>query len=283
MIRAEQLWRFTRLHDYVAGDFMWTGIDYLGEVHWPAKNTSCGPIDLCGFPKDEYYFYQSQWTDAPVLHLFPHWTWPGREGEVIPVICYTNCDSVELFLNDRSFGEQTMSFPHYGMDPSKSWGEQGFAFFLRPTTANLHLRWTVPYEPGVLAAVGMRDGAAVCRHEIATAGAPERTDLSADRVAIAADGRDVVHLAVRVLDRQGHLVPDADDPIAFDVQGPGRLIGVDNGDPLSHESFQSNQRAAFHGLCLAIIQSTCEPGPIQVTARAPGLAPGHATIHAEAP
>jgi len=278
MIRAEQLWRFTRLYDYVAGDFMWTGIDYLGEVRWPAKNTSCGPIDLCGFPKDEYYFYQSQWTDAPVLHLFPHWTWPGREDEVIPVIAYTNCDSVELFLNGRSFGAQVMSFPRYGMDPGKGWGEQDFASFVRPTTADLHLRWTVPYEPGVLKAVGMRGGEVVCTQEIATAGAPAQVELTTDRAAIAADGRDVVHLTVRVLDAQGHLVPDADDPITFAVQGPGRIIGVDNGDPFSHEPFQSHQRRAFHGLCLAIVQSTVCPGEIEVTASAPGLAAGHVVI-----
>jgi beta-galactosidase len=123
MIRAEQLWKFTRLHDYVAGDFMWTGIDYLGESRWLGKNTLCGPIDMCGFAKDEYYFYQSQWTDMPVMHIFPHWTWPGHEGEVIPVICYTNCDSVELYVNGKSFGEQVISFPRYGMEPSKGWGE----------------------------------------------------------------------------------------------------------------------------------------------------------------
>jgi beta-galactosidase len=278
MIRAEQLWKFTRLYDYVAGDFMWTGIDYLGEVRWPAKNTSCGPIDLCGYPKDEYYFYQSQWTDDPVLHLFPHWTWPGREGEVIPVICYTNCDSVELFLNDRSFGVQVMSFPRYGMDPSVGWGEQDFASFVRPTTADLHLRWTVPYEPGVLKAVGLRGGEVVHTQEIATAGVPARVELIADRAAIAADGRDVVHLTVRVLDALGRLVPDADDPIAFAVQGPGRILGVDNGNPVSHEPFQSNQRRAFHGLCLAIVGSTLCPGEIEITASAPGLAAGHVAI-----
>ena len=157
MIRAAQLWKFTRLYDYVAGDFMWTGIDYLGEVRWPAKNASCGPIDLCGFPKDEFYFYQSQWTTEPVLHCFPHWTWPGREGQVIPVVCYTNCDSVELFLNGRSYGVQAYAFPRYGMDPSKDWGEQTPSLpAVRPTTADLHLSWTVPYEPGTLKAVGTR-------------------------------------------------------------------------------------------------------------------------------
>jgi beta-galactosidase len=279
MIRAEQLWKFTRLYDYVAGDFMWTGIDYLGETRWPAKNTSCGPIDLCGFPKDEFYFYQSQWTDKAVMHLFPHWTWPDREGKVIPVICYTNCDSVELLLNDKSFGEQVLSFPRYGMDPSKGWGEQDWMSFVRPTTADLHLRWTVPYEPGVLKAIGKRNGEVICEQEVVTAGPAAQVKLVADREAIAADGHDVVHLTVQVLDAQGHPVPTAGDLITFDVQGPGRIIGVDNGDPVSHEPFQADQRRAFNGLCLAIVQSTTTPGTLQITASAPGLVAGSAIVH----
>ena len=278
MIRGEQLSKFTRLYDYVAGDFMWTGIDYLGESRWPAKNASCGPIDLCGFPKDEFYFYQSQWTDEPVMHVLPHWTWPGHEGQVIPVICYTNCDNVELLLNGRSFGEQVLSFPRYGMDRSKGWAEQDWASFARPTTADLHLRWTVPYEEGTLKAIGKRGGKVVCEQEIATAGASAQVRLTADRETIAADGQDVVHLTVEILDGRGHLVPDADDLIAFDLQGPGWIIGVDNGNPVSHEPFQSNQRRAFHGLCLAIVQSTTTAGTLQVTASAPGLAAATVTV-----
>jgi beta-galactosidase len=278
MIRAAQLWKFTRLHDYVAGDFMWTGIDYLGEVSWPAKNASCGPIDLCGFPKDEYYFYQSQWTDEPVLHLFPHWTWPGREGQVIRVVCYTNCDSVELFLNERSYGVQAYAFPRYGLDPGKDWGEQSHFPPVRPTTADLHLSWTVPYEPGTLKAVGTREGEVLCVREVVTAGAPARIDLSADREAIAADGRDVVHLTVRILDAAGNPAPAADDLVTFQVRGPGQIIGLDNGNPLSHEPFQSNRRRVFNGLCLAIVQSSTEPGTIEVTASAPGLEAGCVTV-----
>jgi beta-galactosidase len=278
MIRAEQLWKFTRLYDYVAGDFMWTGIDYLGESRWPSKNSSSGPIDLCGFPKDAFYFYQSQWTEEPVMHIFPHWTWPDREGEVIPVICYTNCDSVELFLNGSSFGEQVLSFPRYGMDPSRGWGEQDWGSFARPDTADLHLKWTVPYAPGVIKAVGKRNGEVVCQEEIVTVGAPSRIRLTADRDVITADGRDVVHLVVQVLDAEGHPVPTADNLITFDVKGPGRIIGVDNGDPASHEPFRSDQRRLFNGLCLAIVQPTGTPGMLEVKGSAEGLAADAVTV-----
>ncbi|MDF1512895.1 MAG: glycoside hydrolase family 2 TIM barrel-domain containing protein [Anaerolineae bacterium] len=280
MVRAEQLWKFTHLSDYVAGDFMWTGIDYLGESRWPSKNSSSGPIDMCGFPKDAFYFYQSQWTGAPVMHIFPHWTWPGREGQVIPVICYTNCDSVELFLNGTSFGEQVYAFPRYGMDPSKGWGEQDWMSFARPSTADLHLRWTVPYTPGVLKAVGKRNGEVVCEQEVVTAGPPSQIHITADRETIAANGRDIVHLTVKALDAAGNFVPTADNLITFEVQGTGHIIGVDNGNPASHEPFQANQRQLFNGLCLAVIQSTRQPGTITIQASAPGLSAAEVTIHA---
>jgi beta-galactosidase len=197
---------------------------------------------------------------------------------VIPVICYSNCDSVELFLNGRSFGEQVLAFPRWGMDRSKGWAEQDWASFVRPTTADLHLRWTVPYEAGTLKAIGKRNGEVVRECEIVTAGAPAQIRLNADRETIDADGQDVVHLTVEILDDRGHLVPDADDRIAFDLHGPGWIIGVDNGNPVSHEPFQSNQRRAFHGLCLAIVQSTTTAGTLQITASAPGLEADSVTV-----
>jgi beta-galactosidase len=186
-----------------------------------------------------------------------------------------------LFLNGRSYGVRAYAFPRYGLDPSKDWGEQRHFPAVRPTTADLHMSWAVPYAPGTLKAVGTREGEVVCTREIVTAGPPARIDLSADRETIVADGRDVVHLQVRVLDVEGHPVPTADDLITFDVRGPGRILGVDNGNPLSHESFQSNQRRAFNGLCLAIVQSTAEPGTIEVTASASGLEAGYVTVQAQ--
>jgi beta-galactosidase len=280
MLRAELLWKYTRSRDFVAGDFLWTGIDYLGEAQWPHRSSSSGVLDLCGFPKDGYYFYQSQWTEEPVLHLFPHWTWPGHEGEVIPVFCFTNCESVELLVNGRSWGEKSFTYAHYGFDTGKGWAEQSHVPPVLPTTADLHLAWDVPYEPGIVRAVGRRDGRVVCDREVVTAGGPVQVELTADREAIAADGRDVVHLTVRVLDRDGNLVPMADNLIEFAVEGEGRIIGVGNGNPASHEPFQASSRRTFNGLCLAIVQAATTPGAIEVTARAEGLAEGSVRIEA---
>jgi beta-galactosidase len=251
---------------------MWTGIDYLGETRWPHKSASFGVIDLCGFPKDGYYFYQSQWTASPMLHIFPHWNWEGSEGQVIPVLCYTNCDSVELFLNGKSFGVKSYVFPMRGLDGTKGWGEQDFRRRQHPTTADLHLSWDVPYEPGILRAVGMKDGELACVQEIITAGTPARLELTADRQSLRADGQDVAHLTVRVLDEAGRFVPDGDQTIVFTIEGAGAILGTDNGDPASHEPFQSNQRQTFHGLCLAIVQAGDGAGQIRVRVASPGLA-----------
>ncbi len=286
-VAVEQLWRFTRVHDYVAGDFLWTGIDYLGETRWPHKNASCGVLDLCGFPKDGYYFYQSQWTEEPMVHLLPHWTWPGREGEVIPVLCFTNCETVELLLNGRSFGEKSYAFPLRGMDRSRTWDEQASAGqspvrdpVRRPTTGDLHLTWDVPYQPGTLRAIGRRGGREVCVEEVSTAGAPLRLVAEPDRTRLWADGRDVCHLTVKVCDDRGVLCPEADCLVRFSVAGVARLIGVDNGRPDSHESFQAKERRAFRGLCLAVVQSTGAVGAIAVQVSSEGLASSAVELHA---
>jgi beta-galactosidase len=277
MIAAEQLWRFTRTYPYVAGDFMWTGFDYLGESRWPRRSAASGVFDTCGFPKDGFSFYQSQWTDRPMLHLFPHWNWRGREGAVIPVLCYTNCDGVELFLNGKSFGEKSCRFPRQGMTGY-------FPHFDEPpidvTTSDLHLFWDVPYEPGCLTAVGTIKGKSVCERRQVTTGDPARIDILPDRTVIRADGTDISHLTVRVVDGEGITVPTADNLIGFEVSGKGTLVGVDNGNPESHESFKGNLMRAFNGLCLAIVQSTQSPGRIPIEARSQGLASG--VVHVDA-
>jgi len=266
-VNAEQLWKFESTYDYVSGDFMWTGIDYLGEARWPGKGSSAGVIDSCGFEKDGYYFYQSQWTKEPMVHLFPHWNWKGREGQLIPVFVYTNCDSVELFINGRSAGVQGYQFPRYGME--ERYGNSPRRG-LR-TTSDLHLSWTVPWEPGTLRAVGSRDGKKVVDVEVATTGEAAAIELKADREVIRADRRDVGHVTVRIVDAQGRMVPDAAHEVTFEVQGEGRLIGLDDGDMQSHENYKATRRKAFNGMCLAIVQSGARAGAIRVAATAPGL------------
>jgi beta-galactosidase len=268
MIRAEQLWKFVATHDYVIGDFMWTGIDYLGESRWPNKNSSSGVINLCGFPKDGYYFYQSQWTDKPMIHLLPHWNWPGREGQFIPVLAYSNCDAVELFLNDKSLGEKRLEFPRQGN--SESWNHYDNPP-VNATTADLHLSWDVPYEPGVLKAVGRKNGQVVCTQEVRTAGKPAAIRLNVDREVIVAGDYDVAHVTVEIVDSAGIIVPIAENLVRFTVEGEGHLIGVDNGNPIDHDSFKADQRRAYNGRCLAIVKSTRRPGKIQLTAQSDGL------------
>jgi len=278
---TEQLWKFVRTHDYVAGDFMWTGIDYLGEAFGASRGATSGVIDTCGFPKDGYYFYQSQWSDAPVLHLFPHWNWKGREGVFVPVTCYTNCDSVELFLNGKSIGAKGYRFPRDGMHGRYGQYAPSPPGAIR-TTNDLHLTWDVPYEPGTLKAIGKKNGKIVER-EISTTGAPAAIGLSVDRGAIRADRRDVAHVTAQLLDAQGRVHPDADSEIAFEVQGPGTLIGVDNGNMADMAAdFKGKTSRAYHGLCLAIVQSTAAAGQIRVTATSAGLQPASVTVAAKA-
>jgi beta-galactosidase len=270
MIRAEQLWKFVALNDWFVGDFMWTGVDYLGESRWPRKNSTSGVLDLVGFPDDGYFFYQSQWTDEPMIHLFPHWNWEGREGQFIPVLAYTNVDAVELYLNDRFIGEKRVEFPRQGT--SGGWNS-----YERPpvlsTTADLHLSWDVPYEPGVLRAVGKRNREVVVTIEMRTAGAPAALRVSVDRTQIHAGIRDVAHVEVQVVDDEGVVVPASDHLVRFEVEGPARLLAVGNGNPTDHSSYQAPERRAFHGLLLVMIQSTDETGRVRVTALADGMEP----------
>ena len=278
---TEELWRFVRTHDYVAGDFMWTGIDYLGEAFGQLRGAGAGCIDSCGFPKDGYYFYQSQWTEKPVLHLFPHWNWKGREGQFLPVACYTNCDSVELFLNGRSIGVKGYAFPRYGMQGRYGQYAPAPAGAIR-TTSDLHLSWDVPYEPGTLRAVGMKGGKTAIEAEISTTSEPAAISLSADRDTIRADRRDVVHITLKVLDAQNRLHPDAENEIALRIRGEGRLIGVDNGNMADFFDFKGNRIKAFHGLCLALVQSNARAGQIWIEASAAGLKPASLALTARA-
>jgi len=275
-VDVEQLWKFVSTYDYVAGDFMWTGIDHLGEARWPMKGSSSGVIDTCGFKKDGFYFYQSQWTDKPVLHIFPHWNWEGKEGQNIPVTCFTNCDTVELSLNGRSLGVKGYEFPRLGMEGR--WGNLPDRIKVLRTTADLHLSWDVLYEPGALKAVGTKDGKIVATAEIYTTGQPTSIGLSSDRESIVTDQRDVAHVIAQILDDKGRVVPTADNEVTFEIDGAGSLVGTDNGDPANHEDYKSNHQKAFNGLCLAIVKSNGKPGQIQVRAVAPALQSADVTI-----
>lgn len=242
-ISARRCWQRVRDLDFVMGMFRWSGFDYLGETNlWPSRLANFGVLDTCGFPKDPYYLYQSLWTAAPMVHLLPHWTHHGKEGVVIPVVAYTNCDAVELFLNGRSLGTQLYE------------DEQ--------------LVWYVPYEPGRLRAVGRRKDAEVAEAEQVTAGPPAAVRVTPDKTVVQAGSDDVVHLEVDIVDAAGTLVPWADHTVAFEITGPARLIGVDNGDPLDLSPYKVSWRKAFRGKCLAIVQATAERGAVHLTAAA---------------
>jgi beta-galactosidase len=271
-IRVASLWRFVATHDYVIGDFTWTGFDYLGESRWPNKLSTSGALDTCGFKKDSFYFYQSIWTDAPMVHLLPHWNWPERVGRMVPVVAYSNCAVVELFLNGRSLGAKAREFPSQGS--AGSWN--GYALpQIEATTADLQFVWDVPYEPGELKAVGYdRHGAVVAGAEVRTAGPAASLEVTVDRSPLASDRRDVAHVTIRALDAKGVFVPLASNLLTFELSGPAKLIGLDNGDPASHASYQGSTRALFNGMALALVQATAQDGDVVLTVRADGLSPG---------
>ena len=274
MLQAERLWKWVALNDYFAGNFMWTGIDYLGESTWPFKGFASGAMDITGLPKDGYYFYQSLWTDRPVLHLFPHWNWPGRTGQMIPVLAYTNCNIVELFLNGRSLGEKRLEFPAQGT--SGGWNTYAQPV-VNPTTGDLHLSWDVPYEPGVLRAVGKRrDGVMACEAEVRTAGTPAAVRLVPDRDTITTGPGDVAHVTFEIVDLAGTVVPTADNLVSFTATG-GNILVVDNADLQDLDPSRTDRRHAFKGRGLAILRAQ-RPGVLRVSATADGLKPASVKV-----
>ena len=245
----EETWKIVKKYPFLSGIFIWTGWDYIGEptpYPWPAVSSYFGIIDLAGFPKDSYYMYQSEWTNKPVLHLLPHWNW--NPGEMVDALAYfNNADEVELFLNGKSLGSK------------------------RKTGDDLHVTWHVPFAPGTLKAVSRKGGKVVLTDEVRTAEGPARILLIPDRKVIRADGTDLSFVTVKVVDRNGTLVPRASNLINFDVSGAGFIAGVDNGSEISHESFKADHRQAFHGMALAIIQSRGKSGAIVLKASSSGL------------
>ena len=240
-------WKRVEAHDYYLGNFRWTGFDYLGESFgWPARTANFGIIDLAGFPKDHYYLYQSLWSKQPMVHLLPHWTHSGKEGVEIPVVVYTNCESAELFLDDKSLGEKTM-------------GNDG------------QLVWLVPYKAGTLKAVAKNKGEVVAQKEYRTAKEAYTVSITPDRKSITANRTDVIHCEITVVDNKGTMVPHANHLLEFDVSGPCRIIGVENGDILDLSPHKVNSRKAFNGKCLLMLQATDQKGEIEVVIKSKGL------------
>ena len=252
----EETWDVVKHNDFVGGQFIWTGFDYIGEptpYGFPARSSYFGLIDLAGFPKDTYYMYQSEWTDKQVLHLFPHWNW--LEGQDIDMWCYyNNADEVELFINGRSQGVKAKKDSH-----------------------EYHLMWRVKFEPGEVKAVARKDGKVVADKVIRTAGAPAALSLTADRTHFGKNpnGDNLAFITVEVVDKDGNLCPRAEDQIFFDVEG-GRIVGTDNGNPVSMERFKEPKRKAFNGKCLVVVAT--DGGDVKLKARGYQLQGGEILI-----
>ncbi|HVM50638.1 MAG TPA: beta-galactosidase GalA [Candidatus Acidoferrum sp.] len=247
---SEDGWQAVASRPFMAGSYTWTGFDYKGEPDpygWPDVANHTGLMDSCGFPKDKYYYLQSWWSDQPMVHLMPmSWNWPGQEGQAIRVIAFSNAKQVELFLNGKSLGIQTM--PQDG-----------------------HLEWQVPYQPGRLEAKGCTNGRLLASDQLETTGPPVSLQLSLERKVLQADGQDAVVVPVSILDAKGRLVPYATNRVAFKLSGGGRILGVGNGNPSDHDPDRAAQRNAFHGRCMVLIQAGSRPGTLELAADSPGL------------
>jgi beta-galactosidase len=246
---AEGAWKPIATRPWMAGSFVWTGFDYKGEptpYGWPCINSHFGIIDIAGFPKDSFYYYQSVWGKKPVVHILPHWDWKGKEGQNINVWVHTNADSIELVLNGKSLGSKTVA-------------------------ALSHAEFQVPYEPGVLQAIGRKNGKIIATDRVETTSAPVAIRLKTDRKTILNDNEDLALIAVEIVDAKGRVVPGAANEVTFTVEGAAVNGGVGNGDPSDHDPDKSNKRKAFHGLCMVLAQSNGKTGKVKVTAKAAGL------------
>ncbi|WP_105975605.1 glycoside hydrolase family 2 TIM barrel-domain containing protein [Streptomyces geranii] len=280
---------------WFAGEFLWSGIDYIGEPTpydvFPVKASFFGAVDTAGFPKDMYHLFRSQWTAEPMVHLLPM-TWNHEPGDTVEVWAYANVDTVELFLNGKSCGTRrfdtktTVDGRAYletteptGDDKTVTSGPwPGSYTSPNGSAGKLHLTWHVPYAPGELKAVARRNGRVVATDVLRTAGEPHAIRLTADRKSVAADGRSLCFVTADVVDARGVLVPDAEHLLAFEVEGGGSLAGLDNGREESAERYQASTRTAFRGKALAVVRSGTEAGRLRVTARSAGLRPGRVTV-----
>jgi beta-galactosidase len=270
--------------DWAIGEFVWTGFDYLGEptpyyTNWPSHSSLFGIVDLAGLPKDRYYLYRSRWnTEEQTLHILPHWTWHGREGEKTPIFVYTSYPSAELFINGVSQGIQTKDL---SVVYDNSLDEESQASFKRQRRYRLMWMDTC-YEPGEVRVVAYNEaGEVVAEKSMFTAGAPHHIELVADRQTIAADGRDLAFITVRVVDKDGNLCPNAEHEIHYTVKGEGHYRAGANGNPVSLELFHIPRMKVFSGMMTAIVESTEQAGEIELVAKAKGLRPAKIVIKTE--
>jgi beta-galactosidase len=259
----------------VAGEFVWTGFDYIGEpTPWgggndPSRSSYFGIIDLAGFPKDRFYIYQAQWRpELPMAHILPHWNWPDRAGQVTPVHVYTSGDEAELFLNGKSLGRKKKVFE--GAANAQINGQPAY-----------RIRWDdVVYEPGELKVVAYKAGKEWATDSVKTTGAATKLALKPDRATIAGDGHDLSFITLTVQDQAGLMVPRSRNAITFEISGPGEIVATDNGDATDLAAFKSNERKAFNGLALAIVKAKRgQTGTITVTAKSEGLTTATTTIN----
>ncbi len=249
---AEKVFSTLDQHPFVAGEFVWTGWDHLGEPtpYYESRSAYCGMIDLAGFKKDRFYLYQSHWRpELPMVHLLPHWNWSERVGEITPVHVFTSGDEAELFLNGKSLGKKKKGQYEY------------------------RLRWdSVRYEPGELKVIAYKNGLKWAENTVKTTGAATKLFASADREIINSDGKDLTFITVQIADKDGLFVPRSNNSIEFSIDGPGEIVATDNGDATNMVSFASKEREAFNGLCLVIVRSKAgKKGTITVTAKSNGL------------
>ncbi|MFJ9038373.1 sugar-binding domain-containing protein [Streptomyces sp. NPDC102406] len=285
---------------FFAGEFLWSGIDYIGEPTpydvFPVKASFFGAVDTAGFPKDMYHLFRSQWSDEPMVHLLPmDWT-THEAGQEVEVWAYANAPEVELFLNGRSLGSRSFDEKktvdgRVHLETTEATGDDktvttgaypGSYTSPNGSAGKLHLTWKVPFAAGELKAVARRGGRTVATDVLRTAGPAHAVRLTPDRKKLAADGRSLVFVTAEVVDARGVVVPDAEHLIEFAVGG-GQLAGVDNGRQESAERYQASTRTAFHGLALAMVRSGTRPGALTVTARADGLRAGKTSVRLTGP
>jgi beta-galactosidase len=254
---SESSYQPTATNEYMSGSYTWTGFDYRGEPNpfgWPDVSNNTGLMDMCGFPKDKYYYMQSCWAVKPMVHLLPmRWNWAGKEGKPIRVLAFSNAGEVELFLNGKSLGRKPV--PRYG-----------------------HAEWNVPYEPGRLEAKAFDGGRMVASDLVETVGAPARLVMTCDWKSLQANGEDTAVAPVSIVDAKGRLVMTAENRVSFQVDGAAAIVGVGNGNPSDHDPERADRRNAFNGHCLAVIRAGEHAGTVRVTASSPGLKPATITL-----